>query len=654
MIHKDVQLLKETGMGKTKEQQAVKRVNAREFMRLRLEYLEITDDVPFTPHEQCHWVDDDRGEMIRILSMKAMELGDVSSKERRSAPLLPAVECAPIEKNEETRWKSKAMQENRGLLDEVTEKPPETNEEIMAKSRLILNKVSWTSMQKMTEQFYETAQIETNEDVRKSVIHLLIVKSQIEHHFGPLYAHMCGTISKRFKPFKKELLTQCQDEFETDTADKIAEATKGTTDKEAIQYQTLLIRKGYLGHMKFLGELYKHDVVKLNVMMHCLDELLKENENDDAVECFAELMTTMGHKLDGHARQNNKPFDWERVVALRKSGKISNRTKFLLQDLLDLKDNGWVSRRKEEKAVNLNELHKEIAKEEKAAKQGNNNRRPGSQQNLRRSVSVSSVPVMDGDGFVQISNRSFRKVSSKVEILAPEKEGGNGTGGPPPPVPKKSEMRRSVSQPANMKQSEPPGSPPPKAGKVPLSPDECGEKAKNMLKEFFVGGDADDAVLTVDEIVRTGTAGDLDRGAKVVESAVFLIMEMKEAEAIKCASVLCRAHSEGKIPAGSFGGGLRDPLEFLDDVEIDAPLAGNHAALFFAEAARAGALELAPTLEAAPREFRESGKPGLFCARVLRFLGRPGDGGDLTMIGNLMTGAEKEKHGTAKAIFDAV
>merc|ERR1719329_1461819 len=123
MIHKDVQLLNETGMGKTREQQAVKRVNAREFMRLRLEYLEISDDVRFTPHEQCHRVDDDRGEVIRILSMKAMELGDVSSKDRRSAPLPPAVDCAPLQKNEETRWKSKAMQENRGLLDEVEEKP---------------------------------------------------------------------------------------------------------------------------------------------------------------------------------------------------------------------------------------------------------------------------------------------------------------------------------------------------------------------------------------------------------------------------------------------------------------------------------------------------------------------------------------------------
>ena len=95
----------------------------------------------------------------------------------------------------------------------------------------------------------------------------------------------------------------------------------------------------YVGHIKFLGELYKRDVVKLAIMMYCLDELLKDEEDEENLECFAHLMTTMGEKLDGHAKQNNKPFDWDKVVSLRNSSKISNRIKFLLQDLLDLKDN---------------------------------------------------------------------------------------------------------------------------------------------------------------------------------------------------------------------------------------------------------------------------------------------------------------------------
>jgi len=648
IVHKDVQLLRETGLGKTKEQQSVKRINNREFMRRRLEYLEPSDSISFTPNEHCHWVDEDREEVIKIASLKAMELGDVSMERPGTAPALE--ECAPLAVNEETRWKSKAMKEKRGLLDEVEEVPPETTEEIVAHARLILNKVSWTTLDRMTDQFVETAQIETNVEVRKVVIHLLIQKSQMEHHFGPLYANLCGNIAKKFKPFKKELLTQCQHEFEKSTAEKIAEDTKGLTDSDEIEYHTMLIRKAYLGHMKFLGELYKHDVVKLAIMMYCLDELLKEEENEDSLECFAELMTTMGSKLDVHAKQNNKPFDWDRVVTLRKSTKISNRIKFLLQDLLDLKDNNWVSRRKKESAVNLKELHDQIAKEEKAAAKPSrqNNRRSGSSQasttSLQRSQSQSSVPVVDDDGFVQINRASIRKVGSKVQLLTEEGDAG------PPPVPTKGVLRRTQSQPAMPKTPVSPA----KSKKAPgLSPDECAKKTKNMFKEYFVGGDTDDAVLTVDEMVQVGTAGDVERGAKVVESGIFLVMEMKKEEASKCAVVLCRAFKEGKIPADSFSKGLSDPLAYLTDVEIDAPLAGSHLAHIVSEAMKLNALELDPLLKNAPTDFKEFGKPAVFCAKVLKALGKNSDA-DMEMIGGLMNDFEKTKYETAKKLYEAI
>jgi hypothetical protein len=339
IFHKDVQLLNENGDGDTKEQRRVKRFSAKDFMRLRLHYLEITDNVPFTPHEQCLWTDEDRVEVIQNSSMKAIELGDVSKNRPVTAP--PVEDCAPLAVNEDTRWKSKSMKKKTAILgDEEDIPPPETTEEILSKTRLILNKISLTTLDRMTDDFIESGQVETNDEVRKEVIHLLIQKSQREHHFGPMYAELCAKIAKQIKPFKKELLSQCQKEFELDTAHKIAQATEGVTDKEEIEYHSSLIRKSYVGHIKFLGELYKRDVVKLAVMMYCLDELLKDEEDEENIECFAHLMTTMGEKLDVHAKQNKKPFGWDKVVSLRKSQKISNRIRFLLQDLLELKNNG--------------------------------------------------------------------------------------------------------------------------------------------------------------------------------------------------------------------------------------------------------------------------------------------------------------------------
>jgi translation initiation factor 4G len=355
-VIKDVQLLKVTGIGSTPAQQAVKRISAKILIMARTKYLEApaagTNGVAlFQPHPECHWTDENRAEIINQSSMKVMELGDVSknpnakSKNKETAP--PLEECKPLEVNEETRWKSKAMKSTSSSANLAsTEKDEENSTEVAAnRALLILNKISWTTMDRLTKQLVDETNLVENHEVRKEIISQLISKAQTEQHFGPMYAQLCSIIGKGFKPFKKDLLEQCQGEFETDTADKIALATKSTDgtpmSDEEVQYHSMLIRKAYVGHIKFLGELYLRDVVKLSVMTYCLDELLKDESNEENLECFAHLMTTMGEKLVGHSKKkNNKLFDWEPVIALSKSTNISNRIKFLFQDLFELKDRG--------------------------------------------------------------------------------------------------------------------------------------------------------------------------------------------------------------------------------------------------------------------------------------------------------------------------
>ena len=369
VIIKDARLLEVTGLGDTPARQAVIRISARHFMNVRLQYLEAPEG--FAPHSQCHWTDKKRVEELEALSSKVMELGDVSKRNARDnnkdgGNALPALEeVKPLAVNEETRWKGKKLRESTADLTKLANvgddgqelSREEQIEAVMAKALSILNKVSWTTLERLTGVFLEETKLEDEDDVRKACIEMIVDKSHTEPHFGPMYAQMCATIAQKVKPFKKELLTQCQAEFEVDLAHKIANAKKETEDPEEQAYKENLIRKAYIGHMKFLGELYKRDVLKLSIMMYCLDELLKD-ENDDgtdeaaksktttneqSLECFAHLMTTIGEKLEDHAKQNNKPpFDWSKVTAMvDKSNKlISNRIKFMLKDLLELKERG--------------------------------------------------------------------------------------------------------------------------------------------------------------------------------------------------------------------------------------------------------------------------------------------------------------------------
>jgi hypothetical protein len=388
-------------------------------------------------------------------------------------------------------------------------------------------------------------------------------------------------------------------------------------------------------------------------------------------------MTTMGEKLDGHAKQNKKPFDWNKVVSLRKSQKISNRIRFLLQDLLDLKENrkqnqstkvcsvlsyavfsslfgfvDWVTRRKQETAKNIADLHKEIAKEEKAAaKSSKMNRRSNSSNNLRRSQSMASTPAVDDDGFVQISRVTMKNVSSKLDMMNINEINAESQ---PSSVPDKVIMRRSQSQPASMSTFVPDSSPIERKEIEVLSPNKCSDKAKNLLKEYFVGGDTSDAILTIHEIVQAGSDGCVERGSKVVEGGVFLVMEMKQGEVEKCATVLCRAFKENKLPAESMSKGLVDPLEFLSDIEIDAPLAGSHLAFIIAEFIKAGAIELGTFLKDAPEYFKTDGKPAVFCSKVLKAKNRDLSNSDFELIASLMTNDDKSKFADAKAIYASV
>ena len=718
---KDVQLLEVTGIGGTPAQQAVKRISAKILIMARTKYLEApasdTDGVKlFQPHPECEWTDENRSEIINQSSMKVMELGDVSknpnakSKNKETAP--PLEECKPLEVNEETRWKSKAMKNSPSVGNLVpADKNEENTTEVVAnKALLILNKISWTTMDRLTKQLVDETNLVENDKVRKKIISTIINKAQTEQHFGPMYAQLCSIISKEFKPFKKDLLEQCQGEFETDTAAKIALATKNTDgppmDHEEVQYHSMLIRKAYVGHIKFLGELYLRDVVKLSVMTYCLDELLKDELNEENLECFVHLMTTMGEKLVGHSKKkNNKPFDWGPVTELSKSTNISNRIKFLLLDLLELKDRGkivnnshqsspqllqncfvlntdfqfislttigWIQRRKLETAKSIADLHKELAKEEKNQRRNSTLSISTSQSNLKRSTSLAAAaPSMDNDGFMEISRATMKKVGSKQNIPS-----GIETVPTLLAKPKGQKMQRAQSTPASMFTNFTIGTPSstpiklknlsnnnirtapslpltfPPEGTNMLSIAECESKMKSILKEYFVGCDTADAVLSVHEMIQVGSEGSIERGAKAFETGVLMVMEMKEVNVKQLLTVLESCVKESKIENEAMIKGLNDPIEFLRDIQIDAPLAANHLSLIIAKLIDWNAISFDFLLDT-PEFFRTDGKPAEFAIQILKRRSDPSSE-ELSVVESLMTVEDKKTHDSAKMMFDSL
>lgn len=389
-----VELLK-PGEGTTPAQKEIIRITVEELLGMRMSFvappLLWTEQPDVAPTEPALWKSETRVSEIDAMHKAPRMAGDVSSNNKRrnqqkdkndTAP--PLEECAPLEVNEETRWKASVF-----IKDKKDDSEVESDEDVLKKALLVLNKLSLTKFDKLSDAFIDTG-IGRNEECLKQAISLVVNKAQSEPHFSNMYASLCLKLGrtpmealgeegkKKGKKFKKLLLERCQQEFEEDTAHKIARVTENITDPEEKEYHANIIRKNYLGHMRFIGELYKGDMIRIGIMLFCLYDLLgmptdeflsKDNDDkeddivvedtgidEEKVECFAKLMTTIGDSLEQQAQAANESGKtaylrqlgdcWKTTEDMAKKEKkdtkprISNRIKYMLQDLIELRNKG--------------------------------------------------------------------------------------------------------------------------------------------------------------------------------------------------------------------------------------------------------------------------------------------------------------------------
>jgi len=249
-----------------------------------------------------------------------------------------------------------------------------------------------------------------------------------------------------------------------------------------------------------------------------------------------------------------------------------------------------------------------------------------------RILDRNKPPVVDDDGFTQVTSGGS---TSSLAMAASGKTKPTG-------------MRRAVSLSSAqlVEKKEVPA-------KTFPSADECGEKMKKILKEYFVGGDADDALLSIDEMVGFGHDGSIERGAKAIEGGTLLVLEMKAEEVDKLLTILLRCLKENKIQPKSVAMGMNDPLEFLGDIEIDAPMARTHLVKIVAALMKEKAVYIDFLLES-PEYFREEGKAASFAAKVLKATGEEITDADVEIVANLMTENDKSAHASARALLDSV
>jgi len=150
-------------------------------------------------------------------------------------------------------------------------------------------------------------------------------------------------------------LNRCQEEFENklsrDGWDKLSEEERTLLDFKA--------RKRMLGNIKFIGELFKLKMLTEKIMHACIQALLSNPMPED-IEALCKLMETIGKDLD-HDKARHLMDQYFMVMRdLQGNTALENRIRFMLRDVLELRDNRWRPRREMEGPKKIKDVHKDV------------------------------------------------------------------------------------------------------------------------------------------------------------------------------------------------------------------------------------------------------------------------------------------------------
>ncbi|RZC05037.1 eukaryotic translation initiation factor 4 gamma 3-like, partial [Asbolus verrucosus] len=259
-------------------------------------------------------------------------------------------------------------------------------EELYKKVRGVLNKLTPQKFETLVSQVREL-QIDTAERLQ-GVIDLVFEKAVDEPNFSVAYALMCRELAlmqvpaanstedkKEVVNFRKLLVTRCQIEFEKQSFDesirndKVKEINECNDQEKKKELQFDLeeydrrLRMKSVGNIRFIGELFKQQMLTIKIMMRCLDNLL-ENKDEESLECLCKLLTTIGKELESKKIDLSSIFNSMKDIVDKKHGRVSSRVRFMLQDVIDLRRNKWVPRRQDSNPKTIDQIQKEAENEQ--------------------------------------------------------------------------------------------------------------------------------------------------------------------------------------------------------------------------------------------------------------------------------------------------
>lgn len=240
--------------------------------------------------------------------------------------------------------------------------PPETVER---KVKALLNKLTMEKFDSISDQIVTWAnksEAEVDGATLQLVIKLVFEKATDEATWSNMYARLCRKMMEHVSSdvrdedlkdrqgnfvaggqlFRQYLLSRCQADFERgwsaredlEEKQEAVVAASGAAPGEIVfsdeYYALQKAKRRGLGLVKFIGELFKLQMLTERIMHRCILKLLDEPAEDD-IESVCQLLITVGSALSGPKGKETMDLYFEKMRELAADDTVSSRIRFMLQ-----------------------------------------------------------------------------------------------------------------------------------------------------------------------------------------------------------------------------------------------------------------------------------------------------------------------------------
>ena len=265
--------------------------------------------------------------------------------------------------------------------------------------------------------------------------------------------------------------------------------------------------------------------------------------------------------------------------------KYSSRMRFMLKDLIDLRNSGWVNRREPEKAKKLSEIRKDGSEKPSVPAKTQDARqlvtepdgwqavgKKSSKTILQKEVAKPVTSQKSGGSFGALLKDTRKSEKSKKKSTKESRSKNEASVAEYSPSVPEAEDDEQTGEVIDLEQ-DPAGSAEGLPGSDGQVDKETLRRLMNVVDEFFTNDMYSEALLSFKEIVDP-------RGmSEVVKSLLVYVLEKKDEHRRKTSSLLLQLFHDKFLTGDIAVEGVTSFLDVFDDLCIDVPKAGDYAAV---------------------------------------------------------------------------